>query len=226
MENLEMSKGAIFVLDNDPAVRETLRIILERGGYEAICFAGGEALLKAVRQRLPVCIFLDVMLPGRSGLEILEDLRRVSVPTIMISGYGDIPIAVKSLKNGAVDFVEKPFSGEEIIRRLEKVIGEHRRTPEAPPLLHDHPGWEVLTSRERDVLEHVVAGHSSKQTGSALRISHRTVEDHRARILRKLGVRNSSELVLTVLGHSQSGVGWSRQIGKFVAALEGSSLGK
>src|SRR5882757_1738725 len=116
------SRGEIFVVDDDPAVRETLSMVLSAGGYQVICFADGAALLAVARTRTPSCILLDVNIPGKSGLDILKELRGEDYPApiFMISGQGDIAMAVSAIKNGALDFIEKPFSGKEIIARVDE----------------------------------------------------------------------------------------------------------
>ena len=114
------SRGEIFVVDDDPAVRDTLSMVLSAGGYEVICFADGAALLAVARTRTPSCILLDVHIPGKSGLDILKELHGEDYPApiFMISGQGDITMAVSAIKNGALDFIEKPFRGSEIVTRL------------------------------------------------------------------------------------------------------------
>src|SRR6202171_3462832 len=118
------SRGEIFVVDDDPAVRETLSMVLSAGGYQVICFADGAALLAVARSRTPSCILLDVNIPGKSGLDILKELHGEDYPApiFMISGQGDIAMAVTAIKNGALDYIEKPFSGKEIITRVEEAI--------------------------------------------------------------------------------------------------------
>ena len=113
-------RGEIFVVDDDPAVRETLSIVLSAGGYEVICFADGAALLSVARNRAPACILLDVHIPGKSGLDILKELRGEDYPApiFIISGHGDIAMAVSAIKHGALDFIEKPFRGDELVLRL------------------------------------------------------------------------------------------------------------
>ncbi len=118
------SRGEIFVVDDDPAVRETLSVVLSAGGYQVICFADGAALLAVARTRTPSCILLDVHIPGKSGLDILKELHGEDYPApiFMISGQGDIAMAVSAIKNGALDFIEKPFRGSEIVARLDEAI--------------------------------------------------------------------------------------------------------
>jgi FixJ family two-component response regulator len=195
----------IFVLDDDPAVRETLSIVLSARGYQVVCFADGAALLSVARSRTPCCILLDVHIPGRSGLDILRDLHAEDYPApiFIISGQGDIGMAVSAIKNGALDFIEKPFRGNEIVARLEEAIGAYarRRVEESPSKIGSlhFPGREPLTRRERDVLERFASGDSNKEAGRRLGISPRTIEDHRANIMKKLGARNATDLIRIVI---------------------------
>ena len=123
------SRGEIFVVDDDPAVRDTLSMVLTAGGYQVICFADGAALLAIARTRTPACILLDVHIPGKSGLDILKELHgeEYPAPIFMISGQGDIAMAVSAIKNGALDFIEKPFRGSEIVARLDEAIEAYAR---------------------------------------------------------------------------------------------------
>src|SRR4051812_5839498 len=168
------SRGEIFVVDDDPAVRETLSLVLSAGGYHVICFAVGAALLAVARSRTPSCILLDVHIPGKSGLDILKELHgeNYSAPIFMISGQGDIAMAVEAIKNGALDFIEKPFRGSEIVNRLNDAIGafaRRRAEQSAPSITSLHfPGREPLTRRERDVLEQFASGQSNKEAGRHL----------------------------------------------------------
>jgi FixJ family two-component response regulator len=203
------SRGEIFLVDDDPAVRETLTLVLSAGGYQVICFADGAALLAVARNRTPSCILLDVHIPGKSGLDVLKELRgeHYSAPIFMISGQGDIAMAVDALKNGALDFIEKPFRGSEIVTRLDQAIGAfaRRRSEESVPnitSLH-FPGREPLTRRECDVLEQFASGASNKEAGRRLGISPRTIEDHRANIMKKLGARNAADLIRIVMSASR-----------------------
>jgi FixJ family two-component response regulator len=210
MAEQALSRGEIFVVDDDPAIRDTLSLVLTSGGYQVICFADGAALLAVARSRTPSCILLDVNIPGKSGLDLLKELHGEDYPApiFMISGQGDIAMAVTAIKNGALDFIEKPFRGSEIVARLDEAIEAHtRRQTEASAsrisTMH-FPGREPLTRREREVLEQFTAGASNKEAGRHLGISPRTIEDHRANIMKKLGARNAADLVRIVMTRRQA----------------------
>src|ERR1700680_700020 len=159
MTDKPLTRGEIFVVDDDPAVRETLSIVLSAGGYQVVCFADGVALLAVARTRTPSCILLDVHIPGKSGLDILKELHGEDYPApiFIISGQGDIAMAVSAIKNGALDFIDKPFRGNEIVARLTEAIEAYARRQadrSAPNIASLHsPGREPLTRREREVLE-------------------------------------------------------------------------
>jgi FixJ family two-component response regulator len=210
MTEKPLTRGEIFVVDDDPAVRETLSMVLSAAGYQVICFADGMALLAVARGRTPDCILLDVHIPGKSGLDILKELRGEDYPApiFMISGQGDIAMAVTAIKNGALDFIEKPFRGNEIVARLDEAIAAYARrqtddTASRSASLH-FPGREPLTRREREVLEQFTSGSSNKEAGRHLGISPRTIEDHRANIMKKLGARNAADLIRIVMTASRA----------------------
>jgi FixJ family two-component response regulator len=209
MTDKSATRGEIFVVDDDPAVRETLSIVLSAGGYQVVCFADGAALLAVARTRTPSCILLDVHIPGKSGLDILKELHGEDYPApiFIISGQGDIAMAVTAIKNGALDFIEKPFRGNELVARLDEAISAYARrqaqnSAKAESLYF--PGREPLTRREREVLERFAAGASNKEAGRELGISPRTIEDHRANIMKKLGARNAADLIRIVLTASRA----------------------
>jgi len=191
----------IFILDDEAFVLETLRLILKDAGYDVVCFADEARLFKTMQHHSPKCIFLDLVLPGRSGLAILDDLTSYSSPVIAMSGKADIQMAVNAIKGGAVDFIQKPFRREKILRVLADIP---ESAPQRSPnmLWFDLPGKEPLSYRDRQVVQHLVAGLSAKESAEAIGLSHRTVEDKLARIKRKLGVKNSAELIAAVLKKS------------------------
>jgi FixJ family two-component response regulator len=211
MSNKSQSRGEIFVVDDDPAVRDTLTMVLSAGGYDVICFGDGAALLAVARTRTPACILLDVHIPGKSGLDVLKELQgeEYPAPIFMVSGQGDIAMAVSAIKSGAFDFIEKPFRGSELVARLNEAIDAYARrksqlATSKITALH-LPGREPLTRREREVLEQFAAGASNKEAGRQLGISPRTIEDHRANIMKKLGARNAADLVRIVMTAARNG---------------------
>src|SRR5262245_56234700 len=198
----------IFVVDDDPAVRETLAVVFAQEGYEVVGFADGAAMLAAARACSPTCIILDVHIPGQSGLDILKELnaRDYPVPTFMMSGKGDIAMAVDAIRNGALDFIEKPFRGNEVVTRVREAVAAYARqqSEQAPKRKTFHfPGREPLTAREQDVLAEIVGGASNKEAGRQLGISPRTIEVHRARIMEKLGAKNTADLIRIALSEGR-----------------------
>jgi FixJ family two-component response regulator len=197
-------------MDDDPTMRRSLSTVLEQEGYEVICFADGPALLSSARILIPACIFLEVRLPGKSGLDILKKLRAEDYPApiFVTSGQGDIPMAVDAIKNGASDFIEKPVSGNEIVGRLRAAIemlsqvnsGNNSSKKSSPHF----SGREPLTLRERDVLAQLAEGASNKEAAQRLGVSARTIEGHRAKIMKKFGVRSAAELILRILGERRN----------------------
>jgi FixJ family two-component response regulator len=201
-----VSRGEIFVVDDDAAMRQSLSAVMQEEGYDVICFADGTALLSLARTRMPACIFLEMRAPGKCGLELLKKLRAEDYPApiFVTSGKGDIAMAVDAIKNGAADFIEKPFSGNEVVGRVKAAIEELSRRlnngNHASKMSALHlPGREPLTRREREVLAQVAEGASNKQTAQRLGLSPRTIEGHRANIMKKVGVRNAAELVRRIL---------------------------
>ncbi len=200
------SGNEIFIVDDDAGIRETLTIVLSSQGYRVTPFADGNSFLGAARSRVPACILLDVHMPGISGLDILKELnaQQFPAPIFIISGQGDIPMAVEAIKNGALDFIEKPFRASDVAARVRDAIdAKTRRAAEAADDLTSaaFPGHEQLTPREKEVLSQLAAGASNKEAGRHLGISPRTVEVHRARIMEKAGAKNAADLVRIVLGH-------------------------
>src|SRR5258708_32684252 len=124
MAEVAASNGEIFIVDDDPAIRQMLTMVFSRAGFQATCFAEGGALLASARMVVPACIILDVNIPGRSGLDILKQLNAEDYPApiFVISGQGDIPTAVEAIRNGALDFIEKPFRGQEVVTRVRESI--------------------------------------------------------------------------------------------------------
>lgn len=186
----------IHVVDDDASVLDALGIILRMEGYEVQGFASGDAFVRALAQRSPDCVILDVHMPGRSGLDILRILEksRFPSPVIVITGQGDIPMAVQAVKLGALDFFEKPFDVDRLIERVRQAID---MTP-GGPVQSGFAGDDRLSERETEVLAQVVGGARDKEAALALGISPRTVEAHRKSIMAKLGARTLADLLRIV----------------------------
>jgi FixJ family two-component response regulator len=209
MAQFAPSNGEIFIVDDDPAIRQMLSMVFAQAGYRATCFAEGTALLASAHAVVPACIILDVNIPGRSGLDILKQLNAEDYPApiFVISGQGDIPMAIDAIRNGALDFIEKPFRAGDVVARVRDSIeawANLQHSAAAPAAAAQTasigiPGREPLTRRERDVLSLIVAGASSKEAGRKLGISPRTVEFHRARIIEKVDAKNTADLIRIVM---------------------------
>ena len=202
MQPQPMPKSEVFIVDDDPAVRDALSLVFTLEGYQVAGFAEGTTFLAAARARVPACIILDVNMPGRSGLDLLKELNapHYAAPLFIMSGQGDIPMAVDAIRHGAFDFIEKPFDADTVVRRVRAAIAAAAHRLDDADGLPEFPGRELLTPREKDVLAQITGGASNKEAGRRLAISPRTVEVHRARIMEKLGARNAAELVGVVLG--------------------------
>ena len=202
--------GEVFIVDDDPAVRETLSLLFSNAGYGVVRFAEGAAFLKVAKERNPVCIILDVPIPGKTGIDLLKELNAQDYPApiFIMSGQGDIAMAVDAIKNGALDFIEKPFRGSEVVTRVREAIEANARQKSALALngtkkAFNFPGREPLTSREQDVLDCIVKGESNKEAARRLGISPRTIEVHRSRIMEKLDAKNAADLIRIVMSEGR-----------------------
>ncbi len=189
----------IFVVDDDEAVRLGLQALLTVRGYPVELFASAGAFLASVGPERSGCLLVDVRMPGMSGLELQRELKRrgMTLPLIVITGHGDVAMAVTALKAGAADFLEKPFDPDALLAGIEQAVGRQAAAPAADPELAAR--LEQLTPREREVMHLVVAGASNKEVAHRLQIALRTVEIHRARVMEKMGARNLSELIRTAI---------------------------
>jgi FixJ family two-component response regulator len=200
----------VFVVDDDEAVRDSLRWLLEGNGFRVAAFESAERFLAYLGAMPPGpgCVILDVRMPGMTGTELHEELirRNVALPIIFITGHGSVPMAVESMKKGAIDFLEKPFNDEQLCaltaKALEKARGESERVQEAQ---RAQELVSRLTPREAQVLERIVAGRLNKQIADDLNISIKTVEAHRANIMDKIEARTMADLMKTALAASVPG---------------------
>ncbi|MGD9871421.1 MAG: response regulator transcription factor [Thauera sp.] len=188
----------VHVVDDDEALRDSLVWMLEANGYAVSAHDSAEAFLDGLSTTMTGCILLDVRMPGMSGLELFEELqrRRCGLPVVFITGHGDVPMAVSALKQGAVDFIEKPFGERDMMRLVEQCLLLERDTREKRLQEADTVRrLEQLTQREREVLELIIVGRLNKQIADVLGISIKTVEVHRARVMEKMGAHSLAELV-------------------------------
>lgn len=183
----------VFVVDDDEAVRDSLQLLLEANGHQVQVFEAALRALDACSSAAPDCIITDIRMPEMDGLQFQERLAKThrDVPVIIITGHADVPLAVRAMKAGAVDFIEKPFSHETILAGI--AAASARSAPEIDPAVQGR--LDALTPREREVMELLVVGHPNKVIGYRLDISPRTVEIHRARVLEKMQARSLPELV-------------------------------
>jgi len=188
----------VYIVDDDEAVRDSLQILLDTVGYETRTFSCGPNFLDACDASFKGCVLLDVRMPQMSGLEVQERLRTVcpDLPVIIITGHGDIAMAVGAMKAGALDFVEKPFHEETLLASIENALKQAEQADrQNAQSAEAQRSFERLTPRERDVLEQLVIGRPNKVIAYELGCSPRTVEIHRARIMEKTGAQSLSHLV-------------------------------
>lgn len=191
-------RQTVFVVDDDEAVRDSLGALLESAGFEVESFGSGADFLDRLDPKRGGCIVLDVRMPGLSGLEIQEKLteKRIALPVIIITGHGDVPIAVQAIKAGAIDFIEKPFGDDVILESVGRALEQGRRNKrDASSAVEIEARMARLTPREREVLGQLVIGNPNKIIAYELGISPRTVEIHRARVIEKMEARSLSHLV-------------------------------
>lgn len=187
----------VYVIDDDPALRDSLAILLGHRGYRVHCFADGASFLETLSAARQGCVLLDVRLPDRDGLSVLAEIAgsAPALAVVMITGHGDVPLAVAAMKAGAVDFVEKPVRPDRISGIVDAAMASKAQVD--PDVLDRVAS---LTAREREVMEIVVRGASNKEIARELGISPRTAEVHRARVMQKMEAGSLSHLVRQALG--------------------------
>ena len=198
-------KEFVYIVDDDEAVRDSLRWLLEGNGFSVKVFSNAEELLDFSEKQshgMSGCLILDVRMPGITGVELHDVLLKagIDIPVIFITGHGSVPLAVKSMKKGAIDFLEKPFSDEEICRLVDSSLQKARDVSDKREVnLKAQELLAKLTPRENQVLERITAGRLNKQIADDLSISIKTVEAHRANIMTKVEARTVAELIKIAL---------------------------
>ena len=195
----------VYIVDDDEAVRDSLKWLLEGNGYSVKVFENAEQLLDTQTEQetsLAGCLILDVRMPGITGIELHDELltKKINIPVIFITGHGSVTLAVKSMKKGAIDFLEKPFSEEEICKLVDGALKKDRESNDKKENnLKAQCLLAKLTPRENQVLERITAGRLNKQIADDLNISIKTVEAHRANIMTKVEARTVAELIKIAL---------------------------
>ena len=195
---MEATGPIVFVVDDDLSVREALRSLIRSVGLRCETFASAAEFLRSPAPQAPACLVLDVQLPESSGLDLPSELRRagVEIPIIFITGHGTIPMSVQAMKAGAVEFLTKPFSEQELLAAIEQGLQQDRVSIEARAELRAlRERYAKLTPRERDVFARVAAGRMNKEIAAELGTAEQTIKQHRGRVMEKLGVRSVADLV-------------------------------
>ena len=198
-------RGTVYVVDDDEAVRDSVQWLLEGQDFRVRCFESSEVFLARYDPREVACLIVDIRMDGMSGLELQDRLieRNSPLPIAFITGHGDVPLAVDTMKKGALDFIQKPFNEQQLVPLVERMLeqaranfAEHQQAASRDALL------SKLTGREAQVLERIVAGRLNKQIADDLGISIKTVEAHRANIMEKLGANTVADLLKIALGQN------------------------
>jgi FixJ family two-component response regulator len=190
--------STVFVVDDDAAVRASIQGLLKSVGLRSDCFETAQEFLRSKRPDAPSCLVLDVRLPGVNGLDFQRELADagVRIPIIFITGHGDIPMSVKAMKSGAVEFLTKPFRHQDLLDAIHQALDRDRvMRQQQNELTELRARWQTLTAREREVMDLVVSGMLNKQIASELGNSEITVKIHRAQVMRKMQAQSLAQLV-------------------------------
>ena len=198
-------KGTVYVVDDDEAVRDSLQWLLEGKDYRVRCFESAESFLSRYDAREVACLIVDIRMGGMTGLELQSRLIEVGspLPIVFITGHGDVPMAVDSMKKGAMDFIQKPFKEDQLVPLVERMLDQAKDAfAEFQSAASRDALMARLTLREAQVLERIVAGRLNKQIADDLGISIKTVEAHRANIMEKLNANTVADLLKIALGQN------------------------
>lgn len=205
--SVDAAEEKVYIVDDDEAIRDSLAWLLKTRGLATETFASAEDFLEQCSPRHAGCLVLDIRMPGMSGLELQEKLADAgcALPVIFLTGHADVPMAVAALKNGAFDFVEKPFNDNALVDLVIKGLARNARVrAERAEKATVASRLSQLTAREREVMDLILAGKLNKVIADELAISMRTVEVHRARVLEKMGVRSAVELAQLIASQDPS----------------------
>ncbi len=197
-----MADPIVNVVDDDASVRKSLTMLLKSVGLRAKTYASAQEFLDTFERGVPGCLVLDVRMPGMSGVELQQKLLSMNVhlPIIFITAHGDVPMAVETMKAGAIDFIQKPFRDQDLIDRIQTALAEDERLRKLSANRAEiAERQETLTPREREVMDLVVGGAPNKAIAAELGLSERTVEIHRSRVMTKMGAESLAHLVTLVV---------------------------
>ena len=204
--NLAEKQSTVFVVDDDEAMRESLTWLIESVGLKVEAHSSADSFLMSYYPGRSGCLLLDVRMPGMSGLELQGHLQeqQITLPVIMITGHGDVPMAVRAMKAGAIDFIEKPFNDEQLLESIRNALAvDDLRRDEQSFKADIASRLELLTPRETEVMDMVTAGKSNKEIANALGVSAKTVEAHRAKVMEKMQAGSLAERVRLVISAHQ-----------------------
>lgn len=199
------SQPIVHIVDDDPAIRDSLRVLMKSVGFESITYESAETFLNLANLDMPGCVVIDIRMQGMSGLELQQVLNEkgIKLPAIIITGHGDVPMAVQAMKAGAVDFLEKPFDNEVLLARIRQCLKEAtRKQDKENKVAAAKARLAQLTPRELEVMNLLVAGKQNKIIAAELNISVRTAEIHRAKVMKKLQADSLSDIVRIALAQA------------------------
>ena len=192
-------RPTVLVVDDDALVRKDLRELFESVGLQVTVFQSTQEFLRAERPNVPCCLVLDVRLPGQSGLEFQRELneRNIALPIVFLTGHGDVPMSVRAMKAGAIEFLTKPFREQELLDAVQVAIDHDRSTRQDAELLTElRRRFDALTPRERTIMTLVMAGWRNKQIAGEIKISEATVKVHRTNLMRKMQAMSLADLIV------------------------------
>jgi FixJ family two-component response regulator len=192
------NNGVVFVIDDDPSVRNALDSLIRSVALNVQSFATTEEFLRTERPQAPACIVLDVRLPGRSGLDFQHEMAKsdIRLPVIFITGHGDVPMSVRAIKAGAIEFLTKPFRDQDLLDAIQEGIERDRSQRRAAAVVENLRGnFSALTSREREIMLKVASGRPNKQIAAELKLSEFTVKVHRGHVMQKMKAKSLADLV-------------------------------
>lgn len=202
-----MSEATVFIVDDDQQVRDALELLMESVGLNVATFESGQLFLDAFNPEIPGCIVTDIRMPGMSGLELQKKLKeeKMHPPVIVITGHGDIPMAVDAMQSGAVDFIEKPFNDQRLLDSVHRAIEtDAAKRGQATHIAEIRERMESLTPRELEVMNLITQGKRNKVIADELHVSQSTVEAHRAKVMEKMQAATLSDLMRMVLSRELS----------------------